>query len=274
MQIVTTIAELRQSLHMRAPGAAPGPAFVPTMGALHAGHVSLLRAARAHGPWVAASLFVNPLQFAPGEDLARYPRTFQADCEILQREGCDLLFAPAPEEIYPAGATLTIDPGPLGDRLDGIARPGHFRGVATIVAKLFHLMSPSAAFFGQKDAAQVAVLRAMVRDLNFSLDLIVCPTIREPDGLAMSSRNTYLSPAERLEATRLFRTLQSVQRDPYNAQRVMTESLAGMQVEYAAIVDKQTLLPTEPHPGALVAVAVRVGTTRLIDNIILEGYAQ
>ncbi len=206
MRVLRTVAEMRSACR-----GAQGLGLVPTMGALHAGHVSLLRAARGRSGVVAASIFVNPLQFAAGEDLDKYPRTFDEDCAVLEREGVDLLFAPSDEEMYPGGrgGTYVEVPG-VGDRLDGASRPGHFRGVATVVAKLFHIVRPEEAFFGQKDAAQVAVLRAMVRDLNFPVRLVVCPTVREPDGLAMSSRNRYLSAEERVRARALSRGLECV----------------------------------------------------------------
>ena len=179
------------------------------MGALHAGHLSLVRAARAECTHVSATIFVNPTQFAPGEDFSRYPRTFAADRALLEAEGVDLLFAPSAEEMYPPGATTSVLVDELSDRLDGASRPGHFRGVATVVAKLFHILGPDRAYFGQKDAAQVAVLRRMVRDLNFPLELVVCPTVREPDGLAMSSRNRYLSPHDRADARVLYQALEA-----------------------------------------------------------------
>src|ERR1700690_4359848 len=181
--------------------------FVPTMGALHEGHLSLVQAARAASDVVAASIFVNPTQFGPNEDLAKYPRSFERDCELLEREDVELLFAPAVEEMYPAGAVTWVTVEGLSDKLDGRSRPGHFRGVPTVVAKLFHIVEPDAAFFGQKDAAQVAIIRRMVRDLNFPVQIIACPIVREPDGLAMSSRNAYLDPQERKHALVLPRAL-------------------------------------------------------------------
>ena len=186
--------------------------FVPTMGALHAGHASLLRAARAGNDSVAASIFVNPTQFGPTEDFAKYPRTWEADCALLAEAGVDLLFAPEPAEMYPKGFSTVIDVGPVATRLDGASRPGHFAGVATVVAKLFGIAEPDRAYFGQKDAAQVAVLRQMVRDLSLPVELLVCPTVREADGLALSSRNRYLSPAERAEALALSRALDAAER--------------------------------------------------------------
>ncbi len=272
MRIVTTVSAMRSAV--KEPPRALG--FVPTMGALHAGHLSLVRAARAECASVYASIFVNPLQFAPGEDLARYPRTFDEDCAALDREGVELLFAPSPEEMYPAGATTFVEVGGVGDRLDGASRPGHFRGVATVVAKLFHLVGPDRAYFGQKDAAQVAVLRAMVRDLNFPLDLVVRPTVREPDGLALSSRNRYLTAEQRAQAPALYTALQAAQSEPElptllaNLRKALASS-PGLRLDYAEAVDPDTLLPVASlAKGALVAVAGWFGETRLIDNVLLE----
>ncbi len=276
MQRLTTISQLRQ--WRRQQSSTLG--LVPTMGALHAGHASLLRAARAQCDLVVASLFVNPLQFAPNEDLDRYPRTFDADCALLESEGVDALFAPSPAEMYPPGAETLIDVPGIGSRLDGASRPGHFRGVATVVAKLFHLIQPHRAYFGQKDAAQVAVLRAMVRDLNFDLDLIVCPTVRDADGLALSSRNRYLSPTEREQALALPAALQQLARAVNSGQHsapILRASLhqqlqqsPGLRLDYADLIHPDTLLPVETAlPGTLVAVAAYLGSTRLIDNLIL-----
>src|SRR5271155_4234057 len=190
MQICDTIAGMRQAIRdLRAAHskATLGPTLglVPTMGALHAGHLSLVERAGRENPLVAASIFVNPLQFGPNEDLAKYPRTFADDCAQLERAGVDLLFAPTPDEMYQKTATTTVDPGPVATRLDGVSRPGHFLGVATVVAKLFHIIQPDRAYFGQKDAAQLAVIRRMARDLNFRVEIVGCPIVREPDGLAM-----------------------------------------------------------------------------------------
>ena len=242
------------------------------MGALHAGHLSLVRAARADCTHVAATIFVNPTQFAPGEDFSRYPRTFEADCALLEAEGVNLLFAPDASEMYPPGATTFVEVDEIGDRLDGASRPGHFRGVATVVAKLFHILGPDRAYFGQKDAAQVAVLRRMVRDLNFPLELVVCPTVREPDGLAMSSRNRYLSPAERADAVVLYRALLAgtAAADPVAAARAAVAEVKTIRLDYLALVDSDTLEPVRDlSRGGLLAVAAWVGTTRLIDNILI-----
>jgi pantoate--beta-alanine ligase len=254
-------------------------AFVPTMGALHEGHLSLMRRAKAECKAVAASIFVNPLQFAPGEDYTRYPRTFEDDCAMLEAEGVDLLFAPDAAEMYPPGAVTTVTVIGIADRLDGASRPGHFTGVATVVSKLFHIAIPHRAYFGQKDAAQLAVLRQMVRDLNFDLQIVACPIVRDPDGLAMSSRNLYLSDTERAQALALPRALQAMRQLIAAGQRERSRLLLegtgvlqaepGVRVDYLAVVDANTLLPvTEAEPGALVAGAVYVGNTRLIDNFI------
>jgi pantoate--beta-alanine ligase len=280
MQIVRSIAEMRAALReLRAQNQTVG--LVPTMGALHAGHISLVRAARAKCDVVVASIFVNPMQFGPNEDFSKYPRTFEEDCRLLEQEGVALLFAPTVEEMYPVGATTFVEIEGISDRLDGLSRPGHFRGVATVVAKLFHIVGPDRAFFGQKDAAQVAVLRRMVRDLNFPLQVVVCPTVREPDGLALSSRNRYLSPAERQMALTLRRTLAEIEERA--TQGVTRSSLlieAGLAVlsrvpevrlDYLKIVDPDTLEDVgEIRNGALVAIAAWVGSTRLIDNVLVK----
>ncbi len=276
MRIETTIAGLR-AVRREFSGTV---GLVPTMGALHEGHLSLVRAAKASCDRVIATIFVNPTQFGPNEDLGKYPRTFEADCALLEREGVDLLFAPGVAEMYPEGETTRVIVGPVADRLDGASRPGHFTGVSTVVAKLFHIASPDRAFFGQKDAAQVAVLRQMVRDLNFDLEIVVEPIVREPDGLAMSSRNRYLSPAERQQSLALSRALAAAA-SAYAAGERQTPSLLGrahavlnveedIRVDYLALVDPQTLLPLkEARPGTLLAVAAFVGSTRLIDNQLL-----
>lgn len=256
-------------------------ALVPTMGALHDGHLSLVRAARAACDVVVVSIFVNPTQFGPNEDYARYPRTLDTDLKLLAQEQVDFAFVPGIAEMYPTGDTGTLVEVPhIGDRLDGASRLGHFRAVATIVAKLFLITLPDMAFFGQKDAAQVAVLRAMVRDLNFPLKLVVCPTVREPDGLAMSSRNRYLTASERSHSLALYRALSEAHGEVHRGirdarelrntmMRVMqNESLA--RVEYVDVVDPETLLPVEDvSEGALLAIAAQVGRTRLIDNVLL-----
>ena len=254
--------------------------FVATMGALHEGHLSLVQAARASSDVVAASIFVNPTQFGPNEDLAKYPRSFEADREKLEQAGVELLFAPSVEEMYPAGAVTWVTVEGLSNKLDGRSRPGHFRGVTTIVAKLFHVIEPDAAFFGQKDAAQVAIIRRMVRDLNLPVKIVVCPIVREPDGLAMSSRNAYLDPEQRKRALLLHRSLLRVQRLAEGGERSAAhlvaagrEEFAGqssVRLDYFEIVDPDTLDAVEDvSGGALAAVAAFVGNTRLIDNVLL-----
>jgi len=279
VQILTTIAETRAALAaLRRDGKSIG--LVPTMGALHAGHLSLVRAARAACDIVAATIFVNPTQFGPNEDLSKYPRTFDADCEMLRAENVDLLFAPQPEEMYPQGAITFVAVEPIGDRLDGASRPGHFRGVATVVAKLFNIVAPDKAFFGQKDAAQVAVLRRMVRDLNFNLEIVVCPIVREPDGLAMSSRNRYLSEENRERALVLHRTLRHIEEAAENGEISSSELIdRGLAVlaedpdarlDYLRIVDPDTLEDLrDVENGALVAIAAWIGPARLIDNVLI-----
>jgi pantoate--beta-alanine ligase len=250
------------------------------MGALHEGHLSLVRAARDACDRVVVSIFVNPTQFGPTEDLEKYPRTFEQDKVLLEGAGVDLLFAPNAEEIYPPGARTFVTVEDLSSRLDGLSRPGHFRGVTTVVAKLFNIVQPDAAFFGQKDAAQVAVLRRMVRDLNFPVEIVVCPTVREPDGLAMSSRNRYLSPQQRKSALALSRALHAMETaaragehraDILLAQGLrVLESEPGIRVDYLAAVHPDTLEPLENlAAGGLLAVAAFVGNTRLIDNVLL-----
>jgi pantoate--beta-alanine ligase len=250
------------------------------MGALHEGHLSLVRAARAASDAVAASIFVNPTQFGPNEDLAKYPRTFERDCELLEDEGVELLFAPAVEEMYPAGAATWVTVEGLSEKLDGRSRPGHFRGVTTVVAKLFNIVEPDAAFFGQKDAAQVAIIRRMVRDLHLPVEIVVCPIVREADGLALSSRNAYLDPEQRRQALVLHRSLMRAhelasagERDAVKlavAGRAEFGREAAVRLDYFEIVNPDTLDPVEDiSGGALVAVAAFVGGTRLIDNILL-----
>lgn len=279
MQILRTIAEARAAIQASR-SASQTLGFVPTMGALHQGHLSLVRAAMTACDLVAVSIFVNPTQFGPNEDYAKYPRTFEADSAALEREGVDLLFAPSAEEMYPAGASTFVDVEGVSDRLDGASRPGHFRGVATVVAKLFHIIGPDKAFFGQKDAAQVAVLRKMVRDLNFPLELVVCPIVREPDGLAMSSRNRYLSPTERKQAIVLSRALREVERLAGSGVTQVNQLLATAQsvlasepavrIDYCKVVNPDTVEDLiDTRHGALVAIAAFVGTTRLIDNVLL-----
>jgi len=283
LQITHTIAEGRAALRgLRTQGRSVG--FVPTMGALHEGHLSLVRAAKAACDVVVVSIFVNPTQFGPNEDFAKYPRTFEADVAALEREGVDLIFAPGAEEMYPhdtsGPATAFVDVAGVSGRLDGASRPGHFRGVSTVVAKLFNIIEPDKAFFGQKDAAQIAVLKKMVRELNFGLELVVCPIVREPDGLAMSSRNRYLSAEERRQALVLSRAVREVERMAAAGVTESWELIAAaaavlaeepeVRVDYLKVVDPDTLEDVaDMRQGALFAVAAFVGTTRLIDNTLL-----
>lgn len=279
MKICKTIEDMRLACEsLRRTGRRLG--LVPTMGALHEGHLSLVRAARESCDAVAASIFVNPAQFGANEDLATYPRNFERDCELLEKEKVDLVFAPAVEEMYPGGAVTWVTVEGLSDKLDGRSRPGHFRGVATVVAKLFHIVTPEAAFFGQKDAVQVGIIRRMVRDLNLPVEIVACPIVREADGLAMSSRNVYLNAQERKQALVLYRSLMRV-KELWKAGEKDSEKLAqasreevdrepAVRLDYFELVDAGTLEPVrEPSAGTLVAVAAWVGSTRLIDNILL-----
>lgn len=259
--------------------------FVPTMGALHEGHLSLVRAARAQNDVVAASIFVNPLQFGPTEDLEKYPRQFDRDRQLLEAEGCDLLFAPEAKDMYPPGAVTFVEVAELSERLDGKSRPGHFRGVTTVVSKLLHIVEPDSAYFGQKDAAQVAIIRRMVADQNVPVRIVVCPIVREKDGLAMSSRNSYLTPEQRKQALVLHRALLRVQTMADRGERDAAKLIAAgtevigeepaAKLDYLEAVDPDTLLPVSTvERGALVAVAAWVGSTRLIDNVVLHGVGE
>src|SRR5271166_807384 len=254
--------------------------FVPTMGALHEGHLSLVRFSKARCDVTAVSIFVNPLQFGPSEDLAKYPRDLERDAKLLDELGVDLLFVPRVDKMYPPGAKTYVLVEELSDKLDGASRPGHFRGVATVVAKLFEIVRPDFAFFGQKDAAQIAVLRKMVSDLNFDVEVVLCPIVRENDGLAMSSRNAYLTPEQRQQALALHGSLMRVQTAVDAGERGAATLLSigkqaiaeepGARLDYFAILDPDTLDPVaDVSHGALVAVAAYVGSTRLIDNILL-----
>jgi pantoate--beta-alanine ligase len=259
-------------------------AFVPTMGALHAGHVSLMRMARQFAPKVAVSIFVNPTQFGPKEDFNRYPRPIEADLAKCRDAGVDFVFNPSPDEMYPPGASalneIVIDLPQLTTVLEGRHRPGHFRGVCQVVAKLFNIVQPDAACFGQKDYQQVRVLTGMVDALNWPIEMIMCPTLREPDGLAMSSRNAYLSPEERQRGLSISRALFKAQDDVKSGIRQANRLVATMQnillekhlnIDYVAAVDPRTLKPVDLMTGPTVlAIAARVGTTRLIDNVIVE----
>jgi pantoate--beta-alanine ligase len=279
MQIVKSVAQMQNICRkLRTQDAPLG--FVPTMGALHKGHLSLVQRATAECKTVAASIFVNPLQFAPGEDFAKYPRTFEQDARQLEAEGVAILFAPDATEMYPEGAVTTITVPGIGDRLDGASRPGHFTGVATVVAKLFHIVAPHCAYFGQKDAAQLAVLRQMIQDLNLDLELVSCAIVRDADGLALSSRNQYLSSPEREHALVLHRALTKIEQGIANGERRSStllqigkntlDAATAVRVDYLAIVDARSLLPVaSAEKGTLVAVAAYVGRTRLIDNFLV-----
>ena len=280
MKVLSTISETRAAARaLKASGKKLG--LVPTMGALHEGHLSLVRLAKQQCDAVVASIFVNPKQFGPNEDFAKYPRAFERDQQMLQAESVDLLFAPTVEEMYPQGSTTFVNVEGLSERLDGMSRPGHFRGVSTVVSKLFHIVEPDKTFFGQKDAAQVAIIRRMVRDLDLPVEIVVGPIVREPDGLAMSSRNAYLNPTERKQALVLSRALKEVESE-IGAGVLDTNRLVKMakqifatesdvRVDYIAVVNRDTLDPIgDVSRGALVAVAAYVGTTRLIDNVVIE----
>lgn len=290
MQVLRDVPALRTAV-AAARSAGRRIHFVPTMGALHTGHVSLIEAAlrrsvpAALRPFVVVSIFVNPTQFGPNEDFNRYPRDEASDLEICRQAGVDAVFLPTVADMYPAGAVTTVHVARLTDTLCGRWRPGHFDGVATVVAKLFNLAQPDAAYFGEKDAQQLAVIRRMVRDLDFPIEIVGCPTVREPDGLALSSRNRYLSPDERARARALSAALRraaelvaSGVRDAATIQRDMEAIIAAArptQIDYISIVDAETLQPIERMAApALAAVAVRFGQTRLIDNVTLRGNAE
>jgi pantoate--beta-alanine ligase len=280
MKICTTIEDTRNA-RRRARQAGQRVALVPTMGALHEGHLSLVRIAKANSDFVVVSIFVNPLQFAPTEDLAKYPRTLERDQEMLAKEGVDLIFAPTAAEMYPTPAVAYVNVEGLSERLDGASRPGHFRGVATVVAKLFHIVEPAVAVFGQKDGAQLAIIRRMVRDLNFPVEIVAGPIVREADGMAMSSRNAYLDPQQRKQALVLSRSLSRVQVLFNRGERSTTKLIASgkgvfaeepaVRIDYFSMVNPESLEPVgEIQSEVLVAVAAYVGTTRLIDNLVLK----
>ncbi len=279
MKICITVEEMRaacrvfRSEHRRL-------GFVPTMGALHEGHLSLVRAAKASCDVIAVSIFVNPKQFGPNEDFGTYPRAFERDRSLLEKEGVELLFAPPVEEMYPPGAVTWVIVEELSNKLDGRSRPGHFRGVTTVVSKLFHIVAPDAAFFGQKDAAQIAILCRMVRDLNLPVEIVVCPIVRESDGLALSSRNAYLDSQQRKQALVLHRALMRVKKlaeqGERNVAKLLTtarEELASeplVRVDYLEIVNPDSLDAVEDiSKRGLMVLAAFAGKTRLIDNIML-----
>ena len=263
MRIVRDIPELRRA------AAAAGPlALVPTMGNLHEGHLALGRIARASGRAVVFSIFVNRLQFAPNEDFERYPRTFERDCALLEAQGVDLLFAPDESVLYPQPQTYLVKPPPIAEELEGRFRPGFFQGVATVVLKLFNCVQPAVAAFGKKDYQQLYVVRGMVSQLDLPLEILAGETVREPDGLAMSSRNVYLSPVERAEAPRLFRLLKDVKTDA-DAKRAVDElTTAGWKPDYVEVRRRTDLAPAGPANGErVVLAAARLGRTRLIDAV-------
>lgn len=281
MRILHTIAET-QAVCRQARRDGKRIGLVPTMGALHEGHISLVKAARAQTDFVIASIFVNPLQFGPNEDLAKYPRTFERDCQMLEAEGVAAVFAPTPDEMYPKDAATFVEVEGLPQKLEGRTRPTHFRGVTTVVNKLFNIVQPDRAFFGQKDAQQVVIIQKMVRDLNMDLDIIVCPIVRERDGLAMSSRNRYLNDEQRRQALVLYRALMRIQTEADRGENSATKLLGAgksvvteepqVRLDYLEIVDRESLDPiTDISRGALVAIAAFVGPTRLIDNVVLYG---
>ena len=279
MRIVESVEQMRAICReIRQGGKRLG--FVPTMGALHAGHLSLMQAARSQCAAVAASIFVNPAQFGPNEDLSKYPRNLERDRELVEIEKIDLLFTPVAKEMYPAGAVTWVTVEGLGELLEGKTRPGHFRGVTTVVSKLFNIVEPDRAYFGQKDAQQAVIIRKMVRDLDMGVEIVVCPTMRESDGLALSSRNVYLNPEERQQALVLYRALCRVQaladRGEHNAAKLREGAMKvfaeerAVRLDYFEMVDKETLEPvTDVARGALVVTAAFVGKTRLIDNLVL-----
>lgn len=255
--------------------------LVPTMGALHAGHLSLVRAARSSCDVVVMSVFVNPLQFGVHEDFSAYPRRETEDLAVAEEEKVDIVFLPSVEEMYPDDRTTVVNPGPIGEILEGAHRPGHFEGVATVVAKLFNVVRPDRAFFGQKDAQQVAVIRRMARDLSFATEIVVCPIVRAPDALALSSRNSYLSDDERRRATCLYAALKEG-RDAYLSDGVtaaesrMLEIMRAerVQPDYARAIDPDTFLEPRPDGAVLLVVAAQVGPARLIDNLLVTREAE
>lgn len=285
MKIFTSIGEMQKEANrLRRGGVRLG--CVPTMGFLHEGHLSLIRTARRHCDTVIVTLFVNPTQFAPHEDFSQYPRDMARDIDLLKQEGADYLFAPEADAMYPEGNTSTVAVGGITQVLEGASRPTHFQGVTTVVAKLMNITKPDVMVLGQKDAQQVAVLRSMARDLNFDTRILVSPIVREPGGLALSSRNTYLSDEDRAEALALYRSLQTAKqlydsgvRDPGTIQHAVEAEITrsgAVSLDYAAVVDAETLSKPDRLPDdkqTLVAVAARVGKVRLIDNILLGSEA-
>jgi pantoate--beta-alanine ligase len=280
LKTIHTVAQLREELaRVRREGKRIG--LVPTMGALHEGHLSLVRASKAECGCTVVSIFVNPTQFGPNEDFSKYPRTLDADLNLLGQCGADFAFVPDNNEVYPPGCATLVEVGAVAEPLEGQCRPGHFRGVATVVLKLFNMVQPDVAYFGQKDFQQTAVIRRMVADLNVPTTITVCPTVREPDGLAMSSRNRYLSPAARQRALVLSKSLQAAtnavaegHRDAgriISQMRTLIETADDARIDYVALVDPNTLQPVEQITGpTLAALAVKIENTRLIDNCLLD----
>ena len=280
MEVTTTIESVR-SLVRAAHGRGERIGLVPTMGALHVGHVSLIEAAVKNGDFVVVSIFVNPTQFGPGEDFEKYPRPLEADLEICKKAGVDVVFAPTPEQMYPSENLTWVNVEKLTEPLCGRNRPGHFRGVTTVCAKLFNIVAPDVAYFGQKDGQQAIVIQRMVADLNMPLEIVVCPTVREPSGLAVSSRNQYLSEQQKKDATSIYGSLQECRRmietGVANARQIITrmqeilQQVPSIEIEYVSIVDAGTLKDIEAISGkVLVAVAVKIGPARLIDNIMVD----
>jgi pantoate--beta-alanine ligase len=276
MKVVETINEIKQ-LRLKLPEPV---GFVPTMGYLHEGHLALVRQARAENSSVLVSIFVNPTQFGPQEDFDKYPRNPKRDLAMLEKEGVDLVFMPSVAEMYPSQFDSWVEVGKVAERLEGATRPGHFRGVATVVAKLFNIVQPDKAYFGQKDAQQALVIKKIVADLDMNLEVVIVPTVREPDGLAMSSRNTYLNPEERKAATVLYQALSLAQKlwsqgekDAQTIRQQMTDLIKKQplaDIDYISIADAETLDELDKvRPPAVVSLAVRIGKTRLIDNVVL-----
>ncbi len=277
MKVIETIAEVKKARHELKGSVG----FVPTMGYLHEGHLSLVKRARAENDTATASIFVNPTQFGPKEDFESYPRDTERDLTLLEKEKTDIVFMPSAAEIYPPRFNSWVEVEDITGRLEGASRPGHFRGVTTVVAKLFNIVEPTRAYFGQKDAQQLAVIKKMVKDLNMDLEIVACPTVREPDGLAMSSRNTYLNPEERKAATVLYQSLNLAKemwlKGEKNADKIRRE-MTGLirrqplaHIDYVSIADNETLEELEEiKTPALVSLAVKIGKPRLIDNIVLE----
>ena len=280
MEVAKTIEEVRSLVsNARSEGSKIG--LVPTMGALHIGHISLIEAADKDCDFVAVSIFVNPTQFGPGEDFEKYPRPLEADLEICRKAHVDVVFAPEPEQMYPAKNITWVNVEKLTEPLCGRSRPGHFRGVTTVCAKLFNIVAPDAAYFGQKDAQQAIVIKRMAADLNMPLEIVICPTVREPNGLAISSRNQYLSEQQKKDAANIYKSLQTCRRlidaGTTETRQIIAEmqkilqQIPSGQIEYISIVDAETLESIEKIAGeVLAAVAVRIGTTRLIDNILVD----